>query len=45
MCGALLEIAELLVPFIPTTATRIHDLFANGVVGELEGPLFPKTEN
>ena len=45
MCGALLEIAELLVPFIPTTATKIHDLFANGVVGELEGPLFPKTEN
>ena len=45
MCGALLEVAELLVPFMPTTAEKIRTLFADGVVGELEGPLFPKTES
>lgn len=45
MCGALIEIAELLVPFLPETAERITKLFVDGVVGELSAPLFPKKES
>lgn len=44
MCGALLEIAELLVPFMPQTAEKISGVFAGGVVKPLESSLFPKTE-
>lgn len=44
MCGSLLEIATLLVPFLPETAARITELFSNGVVGTLDGSLFPKKE-
>ena len=42
LCGALLEIAELLVPFMPDTAAKIQDLFSSGLLKELPGPLFPK---
>lgn len=42
-CAAcLLEIAELLVPFMPIAATTISDCFSTGVVKPLAGPLFPK---
>lgn len=44
MCGSLLEIAELLVPFIPATAKKIKDTFGEGVIKPLPGPLFPKEE-
>ncbi|HPR09824.1 MAG TPA: methionine--tRNA ligase [Candidatus Saccharibacteria bacterium] len=40
----LLQIAELLQPFMPTTAGKIQTLFANGLVQPLEGTLFPKQE-
>jgi methionyl-tRNA synthetase len=40
--GALVQIADLLVPFMPTTATKIHDMFESGVVQQLEGTLFPR---
>ncbi len=42
MCGALLQIADLLVPFMPDTADAIAGVFSTGVVKPLDGPLFPK---
>lgn len=44
MCGSLLEIADLLVPFMPSTAEKINGVFSGGVVNPLDGPLFPKSE-
>lgn len=40
--GALLQIGDLLVPFLPNTADRIHKTFETGVVVEFDGVLFPK---
>lgn len=40
--GALLQIGDLLVPFLPNTAERIHTLFESGVVNMPEGVLYPK---
>ena len=40
--GALVQIADLLVPFLPGTAARIHDIFETGVVALPETVLFPK---
>ena len=40
--GALLQIGDLLVPFMPTTAHAIHATFESGVVKPLETMLFPK---
>jgi methionyl-tRNA synthetase len=40
--GALLQIGDLLVPFLPATAARIHEVFESGVVRLPEGVLFPK---
>ena len=40
--GALLQIGDLLVPFLPGTATRIHKTFESGVVVPSEGVLFPR---
>ncbi len=40
--GALLQIGDLLLPFLPTTAAAIHDIFETGVVKQPEGVLFPK---
>lgn len=42
MAGSLLEIAELLTPFMPETAQKIKDAFSTGVLKPLPGPLFPK---
>lgn len=42
--GNLLQIGDLLVPFLPTTAAKIHATFENGVVTPLEGVLFPKIQ-
>jgi methionyl-tRNA synthetase len=42
MVGALLEIAILLVPFMPETADRIEKLFGTGLLKEVPAPLFPK---
>lgn len=39
--GSLLQIADLLVPFLPTAAKAIHDSFETGVVVN-QGILFPK---
>jgi methionyl-tRNA synthetase len=42
--GCLLEIAELLTPFLPDTAARIKAVFKDGIVRPIEGTLFPKQE-
>ena len=40
--GALVQIGDLLVPFMPDTAGFIHETFETGVVKQSEGVLFPK---
>lgn len=42
--ACLLEIAELLEPFMPETSTKIRRVFEEGVVRPIEGTLFPKHE-
>jgi methionyl-tRNA synthetase len=39
--GALLQIGDLLVPFLPDTAAKIHSTFESGVIVD-SGVLFPK---
>ncbi|MEO8691257.1 MAG: class I tRNA ligase family protein, partial [Candidatus Saccharimonas sp.] len=40
--GALLQIADMLLPFMPATAKAIHDLFEADVIPAVVTPLFPK---
>ena len=40
----LLEIADLLVPFLPDTAAKIKSVFEGGIVRPLDSILFPKLE-
>ena len=40
--GTLLQVADLLLPFLPTTAKSIKNIFASGVVPADVQPLFPK---
>lgn len=40
--GTLIQVADLLMPFMPSTAESIHALFKNGVVPSDIKPLFPK---
>ena len=40
--GTLLQIAELLAPFLPETSRKIKDAFSSGVVPGEFTPLFPK---
>jgi len=40
--GALLQIGDLLVPFLPNAAANIHAIFESGVVKMPEGVMFPK---
>jgi methionyl-tRNA synthetase len=40
--STLIQIADLLTPFMPSTATAIHTLFDTGVVPAEIKPLFPK---
>lgn len=42
--GDLLQIADLLTPFLPDTAEKIKSIFATGVIKPIEGTLFPKLE-
>lgn len=44
LASNLLEIASLLEPFLPETALRIHNVFAEGIVRPIEGTLFPKQD-
>ncbi len=43
--GSLLQIADLLVPFLPTTAKTIHEIFGSGVIKLPDSVLFPKVHN
>ncbi len=40
--GALIQIGDLLMPFLPATAQAIHTTFESGVVKPLDTVLFPK---
>ncbi len=40
--GALLQISDLLVPFLPDTAAKIKGVFGTGVIVLIEGVFFPK---
>lgn len=40
----LLQIADLLVPFLPDTAAKIQTIFKEGLIRPPEGTLFPKVE-
>jgi methionyl-tRNA synthetase len=42
--SSLLEIADLLAPFMPSTSARIKAVFTDGIVHPIEGTLFPKQE-
>lgn len=42
LASNLLEIADLLVPFMPDTATKITGVFTEGIVRPLASNLFPK---
>jgi methionyl-tRNA synthetase len=42
--GCLLEIAELLRPFLPDTAAKIKAVFETGVIKPIASTLFPKSE-
>ena len=44
MVASLLEIAGLLLPFMPDTAAKIHGVFGTGMLQPLAMPLFPKHE-
>lgn len=45
MVSCILEIADLLSPFMPETAEKIQYIFAEGVLRPTEGTLFPKKEH
>ena len=44
MCSDLLEIADLLQPFMPDTTEKIRSVFSDGIVRDLPGPMFPRAE-
>ncbi len=43
--SCLLQIAELLAPFMPETSLKIRQVFEEGVVRPIEGTLFPRKDN
>lgn len=43
--GTLLQVADLLVPFLPDTSKYIHDMFESGVIKDQGRMLFPKIYN
>lgn len=45
MSSSLLQIADLLEPFIPETAKKIKEIFESGVVKPQTGVLFPKSDD
>jgi methionyl-tRNA synthetase len=42
--SCIMEIAELLEPFLPETAQKIQHVFKEGFVQPIEGTLFPRLE-
>lgn len=43
--SSILQIADLLAPFMPNSSARIIKTFGEGIIKEYEGPLFPKIHN
>ena len=43
--SCLVQIADMLEPFMPETATKIKAIFGDGIVTPLEGTLFPKEDS
>lgn len=43
MTSCLIEIADLLEPFLPETSKKIKDIFSTGVIKPSQSTLFPKT--
>ena len=43
--SSLLEIATMLEPFLPATATKIKAVFEEGIVRPIDGTLFPKQDS
>lgn len=42
--ACLLQIADLLEPFMPDTSVKIRNIFSEGIIRPVEGTLFPKSE-
>lgn len=40
--GAIIQIGDLLVPFMPETAGKIHQIFETGVIVPIDGVIFPR---
>lgn len=43
LASCLLEIADMLEPFLPDSSKKIKDIFGTGVIKPSQGPMFPKT--
>ena len=41
-CGTLLQVSDMLRPFMPQTAEKIYETFASGVIPSGLTPLFPR---
>jgi methionyl-tRNA synthetase len=44
MASSILQIAQMLEPFMPDTASKITHVFTTGVVQDIKGTLFPKED-
>jgi methionyl-tRNA synthetase len=44
VASSILQITELIAPFMPETATKITKIFNSGVIQPIDGTLFPKQE-
>ncbi|MGI9027814.1 MAG: methionine--tRNA ligase [Candidatus Saccharimonadales bacterium] len=44
IAGSILQIAELLEPFMPETSAKITAVFSTGVIQSMDGTLFPKKD-
>ena len=42
LASALIQIADLLVPFLPNAAEKIHQMFGSGRIVAIDGVLLPK---
>lgn len=42
--GSLIEISQMLEPFMPDTAIKINDVFVSGAIKPTKGTLFPRIE-
>jgi methionyl-tRNA synthetase len=42
--GSVLQVGQLIEPFLPKTGARIQEIFSSGVVKNYDGQLFPRIE-